>query len=125
MSERTFRLVQGIWLLAGLLLAMPPLVYALLAVLLFEGLTNLRVPLLVSRLRGMPPSAAGERMECGISFEAERALRLIVVAFLALGYLLLPQWLWWFPWFIAFALIGAGLSGICPMVMALRWVGFG
>jgi len=33
------------------------------------------------------------------------------------------DFLWLLPWFVGFALIGAGLSGICPMVLALRWLG--
>jgi hypothetical protein len=32
--------------------------------------------------------------------------------------------LWFLPWFVGFALLGAGLSGICPMVIGLRWLGF-
>ncbi|RMG29151.1 MAG: DUF2892 domain-containing protein [Gammaproteobacteria bacterium] len=59
-----------------------------------------------------------------MDFEAERALRFIVATLIGL-----PLWppaapLWWLPWFVGFALVGAGLSGICPMVLALRRLGF-
>ncbi|MDV3238063.1 MAG: hypothetical protein LOY58_04350 [Gammaproteobacteria bacterium] len=122
MTERSFRLVIGIWLVAALFFALPVGIHALMAVLLVEGVTNWRVPGLLSRLRGIAmaePPPAGSR----ISFEAERALRLLIVGLLALALFGLPELLWWVPWFIGFALIGAGLSGICPMVQALRWVG--
>lgn len=123
MTERSFRLVIGIWLVLALFLALPIATYALMAVLLFEGITNWRLPAMLSRLRGMPGTEPGEPGECRIPFEAERALRLFVVGLLAVALFGLPDLLWWLPWFIGFALIGAGLSGICPMVQALRWVG--
>ena len=122
MTERSFRLVIGIWLVVGMLLAVPVAIQALILVLLFEGLTNWRLPLLIARLRGKPTpeQPAGE---CRIPFEAERALRLLIAGLLTLALFAPPDLLWWLPWFIGFALIGAGLSGICPMVQALRWVG--
>jgi hypothetical protein len=125
MSERNFRLLIGVWLMLALLAALPPPIYILMATLLFEGITNWRVPALVSRLRAgsAPTVTAVAASDCVMSFEAERALRLILVTMLVLSLFLAPEMLWWLPWFIAFALIGAGLSGICPMVSALRWVG--
>lgn len=125
MSERNFRLLIGVWLMLALLAAQPLPIYVLMGMLLFEGITNWRVPALVSRLRSgsEPTVTAVASSNWVISFEAERALRLILVAMLGLSLLLEPQLVWWLPWFIAFALIGAGLSGICPMVSALRWVG--
>ena len=125
MSERNFRLLIGVWLMLALLAAQPLPIYVLMGMLLFEGITNWRVPALVSRLRSgsEPTVTAVTSSNWVISFEAERALRLILVAMLGLSLLLEPELVWWLPWFIAFALIGAGLSGICPMVSALRWVG--
>ncbi|MFA7387814.1 MAG: hypothetical protein WCZ87_09155 [Thiohalobacteraceae bacterium] len=120
MTERSFRLVIGIWLVVSLLLAAPGAMHALLLVLLFEGLTNWRLPMLIERLRGAP---AANPPACRVPFEAERALRLLLAGLLALALFAWPGLLWWLPWFIGFALIGAGLSGICPMVQALRWVG--
>jgi hypothetical protein len=125
MTERSFRLVIGIWLVVALLIAQPIASYVLIGVLLFEGITNWRVPALVSRLRSgsVPTVTAVAANECVMNFEAERALRLILVTMLGLALFLAPELAWWLPWFIAFALIGAGLSGICPMVSALRWIG--
>ena len=125
MSERNFRLLIGVWLMLALVAALPLPIYVLMGMLLFEGITNWRVPALVSRLRSgsVPTVTAVAANECVISFEAERALRLILVTMLGLALFLAPELAWWLPWFIAFALIGAGLSGICPMVSALRWIG--
>lgn len=126
MTERNFRLVIGGWLVLALLLGMPAAIYALMVMLSFEGITNWRVPVLIARLRGMPDTLAAGTVsagDCAIPFEAERALRLLIVGFLGLALFALPDLLWWLPWFVGFALIGAGLSGICPMVQALRWLG--
>ena len=51
MSERYFRIVLGAWLIGALVLNSTPMVLALLALLLFEGVTNLRVPRLLGQLR--------------------------------------------------------------------------
>lgn len=144
MSERYFRIIVGLWLVTGLFLDSAIIVFSLLCLLLFEGLTNLRVPIIISRLRYGAEAAGSAVTEPAsrFSFEAERALRLLVVIFVATPMLqnlsgLIPSadamvanmpldflgLLWWLPWFVGFALIGAGLSGMCPMVIALRYFG--
>lgn len=143
MSERYFRIVIGLWLVSGLFLDSAETIAVLLCLLLFEGITNFRVPLILSRLRyGKEADDSANTPPTRFSFEAERALRLIVVIFVSIPLLqsltgILPalssafsgveldglQILWWMPWFVGFALIGAGLSGMCPMVMALRYLG--
>ena len=128
MSEKSFRIVLGAWLVAALLLNSPYLMYALVGVLLFEGITNLRVPKLVDRLRYGSANAAKfnatqENPSARVSFEAERGLRLIVAGLIIVSMTSLGTLLWLLPWFVGFALIGAGLSGLCPMVLALRWLG--
>ncbi len=126
MSERAFRVVLGLWLLAALVWNNRLLHQALVAWLLFEGVTNLRVPKLIGWLRygRLEASDSACCAEARIGFEAERALRFIVAAFISLPYLVFTEQLWWMPWFVGFALVGAGLSGICPMVLALRKLGF-
>ncbi len=129
MTERIFRIILGVILLATLYFDMRLAIYGFIVVLLFEGITNWRIPILVSRLNGGPMLANPEcTMSSGeharINFEAERALRLAVAAFLIVSYVMFNKELWFFPWFIGFALFGAGLSGICPMVMGFRWLGF-
>lgn len=123
MTESSFRLAIGIWLVLALSLPFPPAIYVLMGMLLVEAATNWRVPALVSRLRGAPPAPVCADTDCSIAFEAERALRLLIAGLLGLSLFALPGPMWWLPWFIGFALIGAGLSGICPMVQALRRMG--
>lgn len=110
-------------MIVGLYLNSRPVVYALVGLLLFEGITNLRIPKLVNRLRHGYAAAGSDGDDCRVNFEAERGLRLIIAALIILPISGMLEILWWLPWFVGFALIGAGLSGICPMVQALRWAG--
>jgi hypothetical protein len=128
MSEKNFRIILGAWLIAGLLINSPYVIYSLVGLLLFEGITNLRVPGLISRVRSANTpvtdnDADNYRQNARTSFEAERGLRVIVAALIVVPMFADTELLWLLPWFVGFALIGAGLSGICPMVLALRWLG--
>lgn len=51
MSERSFRLIQGLYILLALYFEMDVLILAYLAVIAIEGLTNWRIPVIVNRLR--------------------------------------------------------------------------
>jgi hypothetical protein len=48
----------------------------------------------------------------------------IVAAMLVVSYVVYRDQAWFFPWFIGSMLLLAGITNICPMVMALRWSGF-
>jgi len=125
MSERNFRIIMGLWLVIGLYFNSIEIIYSLIGLLIFEGITNFRVPLIISKIRFGANHPASEKSPntSRISFEAERTLRFIVALFISLPFIPGIEFLWWFPWFTGFALIGAGLSGICPMVLALRYAG--
>ncbi len=133
LSERTYRLILGALLLVLLYFSQRPLIIALIALLFIEGLTNLRVPRVVSSLRGkmgrygdpvtyvsLQPRARAPRF----AFEAERAWRLVMGGVLLASYVLFPQQLWFLPWFLGFAVVGAGVSGICPALISLKLAGF-
>ena len=129
MTERAYRLIIGLSLLGILYLNSRPAMYGLIALMVFEGITNWRIPLLVSRFRyGMADTGhpAADADYCGyrFSFEAERALRLVFSGVLLVTYVMFGQQLWLFPWFAGFALAVAGLSGICPMLLFLEKLGF-
>ncbi|RMG28840.1 MAG: DUF2892 domain-containing protein [Gammaproteobacteria bacterium] len=125
MSERAFRFILGASLILLLYTDWRPGYFAYLGLLAFEGVTNLRFPYLVTRLRRGTAARRGPLpRDCRLGFEAERMLRMIVLVLLALSWLLFPETLWFLPWFIGFMLFMAGLTNICPMVMALRWIGF-
>ncbi len=127
MSERLFRILLGSSLLLLLFLGSRQLVMAYIGLLLFEGITNWRIPILVSKARyGTDFQQAVQA--CGgkstLNFEAERALRLITATLLYISYFVLGETAWVFPWFIGFMLLIAGLTNICPMVISLRLIGF-
>ena len=127
MSERVFRFFLGAVLIVLLFLQLQGLIYVYVGVLLFEGLTNWRIPLLVSRIRYGTNSNVGDALSprCAkIPFDAERMLRLLVAVMLILSYLVFHEAAWFFPWFIGFMLFMAGLTNICPMVMGLQRIGF-
>jgi hypothetical protein len=51
-------------------------------------------------------------------------MSLLVGLMLLVSYFLLNYLLWFLPWFLVIALIGSGASGFCPMLIALRRLGF-
>ncbi len=51
MSERYFRIIMGLWLVTGLYLDSFEIIYALVGLLIFEGITNYRVPLIICKIR--------------------------------------------------------------------------
>ena len=131
MTERMFRLCIGACILAALCLEQRPLMIGLIAVLLFEGLTNWRIPLLISRLRYGSDAAPANEKTCWpihayfkIGFDAERAWRFTVAILLCITYLMFYDQAWFIPWFMGFAIFGAGLSGVCPMLLSLKLIGF-
>ena len=118
----------GITLLVSLYFDLYQAVNALMALALFEAVTNLRIPRIVSKLRlgneGDPTEGSlGIQFRARTRFEAERAWRLAVTAMLAISLFIYPDTLWFFPWFMGFAIMGAGVSGVCPVFLALKWAG--
>jgi len=127
MSERFFRIILGTTLILFLFNKWDNLVYIYIGILFFEGITNWRIPKIISRLRygaDTPAHLASPCEAIRIDFDAERALRLVVGLFLVVTFILFHEQIWLFPWFIAFMLLSAGITNICPMNMFLRWVGF-
>jgi hypothetical protein len=126
-TERGFRFILGATLLLLLFFRLDQWIYVYIGVLIFEGLTNWRVPIVVSKLRYGSAYQSTDSLDGSlgrISFDAERALRLIVALMLIGTFVLFPEQTWFFPWFIGFMLFMAGMTNICPMVMGLRAVGF-
>lgn len=129
MTDRHFRLFFGIVLLALLYLDEIQGIGFLVAFLLFEGVTNWRFPLIARRVRGDNDDTASVHTltlsaPAKIPFDAERALRLVMALILILSVYLFPESVWWMAWFVGFAVLGAGVSGVCPMLTSLRMLGF-
>jgi len=127
-SNRLYRMIFGLTLLLALYFDIDQAVYALVGLAIFEAITNLRIPLLVSRLRyhndGDPDEGSlGIQFPVRTPFEAERGWRLTVASMLAISVFAFPDALWFFPWFMGFAILGAGVSGVCPMFLAMKWIG--
>ena len=130
MTERTFRFILGTTLLTMLYYDLRLAIMALIGIVIFEGVTNWRIPSLISHLRfeakNQPNSLSDTETACRarFAFDAERALRFVIAGILIVSYVLFNDQLWFIPWFVGFALTVAGLSGICPMVIALKRLGF-
>jgi hypothetical protein len=85
--------------------------------------TNLRLTWVLAGMPRAGGNSAGALALPEPGLDAERVLRLIIAGLLAAGHLAWPGTLWFLPWFVGFALAGAGLSGLCPMVLMLRGLG--
>jgi len=129
MSNRLYRLFVGLILLIGLYFDLPGLIYALIIVVLLEGITNLRIPVLISEIR-FENSGDSTEGTLGITFrerfgfDAERAWRLLLGSVLIVVYVFFYDKVWYLAWFMGFAILGAGLSGVCPLFISLKWAGF-
>jgi hypothetical protein len=127
MSERIFRLLLGATLLIILFFEWNYLLYVYIGIITFEGLTNWRIPNLISKLRRGPAyleTAADTPRIYRYNFEAERAFRLVIAMLLLVPCIVFPKTLWFFPWFVGFALFMAGITGICPISISLKKLGF-
>lgn len=131
MSERQFRFIMGATLWAILVYSayyetMIPL-FIFVGILLFEGITNLRIPRVFNRLLYGKSAPEPEESACSVKWfnkiESERVLRFIVSAFVLVPFYVLPEMIWFIPWFVASMLILAGITNICPMVMFMKWAG--
>ena len=126
MTERSFRFLQGIYLFITLAVGSDNMMYGIIIMYVYEGLTNLRIPILVSRIRyGKdfvydPFTKSTFRIKC----DAERAQRVAAAIFLYVTYFVFPDAAWFGPWFLASIFLMAGITNMCPSVMFLRWVGF-
>jgi len=131
MSERTNRFIFGFSLITFLIMEWNYGVYAIIFILIFEGITNLRIPGLVSKLRyttGLTTTGLtvdfDENTNCKFSYEAERLLRFAVATTISLGFIFFNESLWFLPWFVGLNLLLAGITGTCALIMLFRRVGF-
>ena len=130
MSERVFLFLVGTYILTGLYFDIDMMIYVLCLWLVFEGASGI---LLTRQLQKLFPIAEPVglttfRTQQRFDFEALRVTRVVIAVFLGGSFLLLNKYnvefLWFFPWFMGFAILGAGVSGVCPIVLITKWVGF-
>lgn len=129
MTDRTYRGILGAAILIALYFELSWLMFTLIALLFTEGITNQRVPMLICMLRNrLQKEQIGYVNYAQVSspkfdVDTERVWRLMVSLLLLVSFSYVEA-LWWFPWFMGFAIFGAGLSGVCPVLIVIRRLGF-
>jgi len=130
MSERIFLFLVGAFILLALYVENDLLIYGLSMGLVFEAITNIRLTTLSQKVmkKSTLPGLTVFETHQRFNFDSFRAWRLMVSTMLGGSFILLNVYhveiLWFFPWFMGFAIMGAGVSGVCPMILLIRWVGF-
>ncbi|WP_455217510.1 YgaP-like transmembrane domain [Kaarinaea lacus] len=129
MTEHTYRLVMGILLLIILYTDTNVFSYTIIGIIMFEGLTNLRLNLLVTRLRNKFGANLTEmdgppRESYRVNFEAERAQRIVVAVSFAALFFYSPDELWMINWMFAFGMLISGIVMFCPIIALFKAVGF-
>ena len=130
MSERVYLFIVGVYILVALYLGIDLMVYLLSLWLLFEAITDIRLTSLSQKLmkKTVPAGLIVFQTRQRFNFDALRAWRITVAVFLGGSLLLLKEqnveFVWFFPWFMGFAFMGAGASSVCPVLLLIRWMGF-
>ncbi len=130
MTERTYLLLVGIYILVALYLDNNYMIYGLAVYLVAEGVSGIRLTNLMQKARHVSLSYGLVDFDSKARFAIDglSAWRVLVAVMLVAVYVLSHEYdidvLWFFPWFMGFAILGAGASGICPVLLALRWAGF-
>ena len=130
MSERFFLFIVGVYILTGLYFEVDMMIYLLSLWLVFEGVTNLRLTTFSQKFIGktVPAGLTVFQTQQRFSFDAFRAWRIMVAVMLGGAFLLLNEHdieiVWFFPWFMGFAIMGAGASGVCLMIFFISWIRF-
>jgi len=130
MSNRIYLFIVGVWILTALYLESNIIIYVLVVILLLEGVTGLTISSISQKIRKV-------QLESGLlqyskkprfNFDAFRMLRILLSIVVLASYVAVNEYnidmLWFFPWFFGFAVLGAGVSGVCPVYLAIRWLGF-
>lgn len=130
MSDRLYLFLTGSSILTALYLELNIMIYALVLVLLIEGIFGCTIPLMVQKIRGVEIESGllQYTKPARLNFEAFRMLRIVLATVLFVSYITVHEYhldmLWFFPWFFGFTVLGAGVSGVCPVYLAIRWLGF-
>lgn len=130
MSDRAYLFFSGLYILCALYLSIDSMIYALIVVMFFEGVSGLTLTSLSQKVRGLSLDSGLLRYDAPprYNFEAFRALRIFFAVAMSAAYLGVHEYdfevIWFLPWFFGFALMGAGVSSVCPVLLAMRWLGF-
>jgi len=130
MNRRLYNILFGSLLLIDLYFELNYIIYALIGIVYFEAATNIMLPKYLTKLpiailnNDSFPSPADDPRACRFKFNADRVWKLFVGTLLFVSFVLYFQYLWFIPWFLGFAILGAGISNVCPMLEMIRFAGF-
>lgn len=124
MQDRVYNFFGGIVILSGLYFSLPYLIYILIAVFIFEGTTGFyfipkKLPLNLPEMSDFQINKSNR-----FSIPSNRIWRFLIASILVLTFVFFYNTLWLIPWFLGFALLGAGVSGVCPIDLGLKYIGF-
>lgn len=122
-GERLFMFLFGVLILLGLYFDQPGILSVIAALSLFEGVSNFRSSNLLSAMMGEGSTPSGDE-QSRFRFEAVRAWRLAIGATVLLSGVFFFEQLWFLAWFLGFAVAGAGISGVCPVFIMFKRLGF-
>ncbi|MDH5612280.1 MAG: hypothetical protein OEY66_07480 [Gammaproteobacteria bacterium] len=130
MSDRFYLLLLGLCILMALYIESNAMIYVLVVVVIIEGVTGFTLPVITQKISKskLEPGLLQYTKPPRFQFGAFRMLRLVLGSVVFTSYIAVHEYnidmLWFFPWFIGFAVLGAGVSGVCPVYLAIRWLGF-
>lgn len=130
MSDRAYLFIVGSYILVALYFEVHIMIYALVAFMFFEGVTGYTATWLTQKLRKVELDSGLLSIDATprFNFDGFRALRILFSVVLTASYVAVYEYkievVWFFPWFFGFALLGAGISSVCPVLLGMRWLGF-
>jgi hypothetical protein len=130
LSERLYLFLVGASILLALYLVNNYLIFGLSLFLLLEGISGVRLTTITQKARqvSLKPDMNSSHTKTRIGIDGLSAWRVLVAIVLVSSYALIHEYgyevLWFIPWFMGFAIMGAGATGICPVLLGLHRVGF-
>ena len=130
LSERLYLFLVGASILLALYLENVYLICALSAVLLLEGVSGMRMTTMIRKARHISLDHDLIVADTKVRFEIDglSAWRVFVAIVLVSSHALMHEdgyeVFWFIPWFMGFAIMGAGATGLCPVLLGLHRVGF-
>ena len=130
MSDRIYLFFVGLTILTALYLESNLMIYMVAIIMFLEGLSGWTLPRITQTIRKveLEPCLLKLSKPPRFNFESFLVMRLVLASVVLASYVAVHEYdvelLWFFPWFVGFAVLGAGVSGVCPVYLAIRWLGF-
>lgn len=130
MNDRIYLFLIGFSILIALYIESAMMIFIVVVIMLVEGTTGWTLPWIARKISKdqYEPVLLQLNKKAKFNFEALRVMRLSVAIVVLVSYLGVQEYnmdvLWFFLWFFGFAVLGAAVSGVCPIYLLFRWVGF-